>query len=464
MKRACRLKGLTALLATAVLVAIVEPAPAEGPSVIEPGRSLEIASGTMEDPVYVRQLAEGRYLDGDLESAVRLYLEVAKLPVEPREKSGALLNASWLQFLLGREDQALTVLHAALRFEPDMEFDARLFSPEFEQVYLKARLMIVREGGYRPSEPQLPVERPPTGAEAIYREGVDKLGRGDDDAALVLLQRAASLTYGADEGQLDVRRAALLRLGLLYYDRGQWGDAATAFEEAVSLDRSDTSAWKNLGLAKLNQGELADAIGAFREAYARQPGDSNNARNLAQALVRAERWDDAASWIADAIRHHQRDPHLWLLMAEAQTGRGARERAAEARRAAMDLDDSLDWTHGRQAALLLTLSHLEAERFADAAVLAKAALEHDPGDATFWNLLGLAQQASGRAVEARDSFLRACDHDAGRAEYRNNLGRAYAAVGDLPQAEQEFIHALTLEPELPAAQANLAQVRKLLRR
>ena len=49
----------------------------------------------------------------------------------------------------------------------------------------------------------------------------------------------------------------------------------------------------------------------------------------------------------------------------------------------------------------------------------------------------------------------------GRAEYRNNLGRAYAASGDLALAEEAFVQALTLRPDLPTAQANLAQVREL---
>ncbi len=427
------------------------------------GRSLEIASGTMEDPVYVRELAEGHYLDGDLEAAVDLYLRVAKLAVEPHERSEALLNASWLQFLLGEESPALAAMHAALRFDPEMEFDARLFSPEFERLYLKARVLRAREGSARTASLPRTGGSAPTGAEVIYKQGVAKLEQGDEEAALELLQRAASLAYGQGAEQLELRRNALLRLGLLYYDRAQWGDAATAFEEAVGLNRSDAAAWKNLGLARSHQGELAAAVAAFQEAYAREPGSLDNARNLAQAVIDTKRWDDAASWIDDAVRHHERDAYLRLLLAQAHAGRGAHQRAAEAWRAAMDLDQSLDWAHGRQAALQLALARLEAKSFAEVATICHDALEHDPADAAFWNLLGLSQQASGDVAEARDSFLKACDHDDSRAEYRNNLGRAYAAVGNLPQAEQEFVHALTLEPDLPAAQANLAQVRKLLR-
>lgn len=453
-------RGLrTVLLLVLAGFATVVPASAESSS----RRSLEIASGTMEDPVYVRELAEGRYLDGDLEGAVRLYLEVAKLEVEPRRTSSALVNASWLQFLLGREELALAAMTAALRTEPQLQFDARLYSPEFEKLYLRARVLLARESTTVRPAPAVAVEPPPTGAKAVYRQAVERLEQGDDEAALGLLQRAASLTYGENEDQLDLRRAALLRLGLIYYGREQWGDAATAFEEAVGLERGDAAAWSNLGLSRLRQGELTAAVAAFREAYARRPDSLDNARNLAQALVRTQRWDDAVSWIEDAVRHHDRDAHLRLLLAEARAGRGSEQRAAEAWRAAMELDDSLDWGFGRQAALHLGMASLEAESFADAAAVSRLALDHDPADAAFWNLLGLSQQGSGQAAAARDSFLKACHHDEARAEYRNNLGRAYAAVGDLPRAEQEFVHALTLEPELPAAQANLAQVRKLLR-
>ncbi len=456
MKRSRARAGIWAI------AALVSAGPATAESSLNTARSAQIDTGTLEDPVYVRELAEGRYLEGDLEGAVRFYLEVARLSVAPAERSAALLNAGWLQFLLGREGPALTALHTALRYDPDLEFDARLFSPEFETLYLRARVLSVRESASRSSAATGPEPTRPARPETIYRQGVEKLDRGDVEGALALLQRAAALTYGPDDDRLDLRRTALLRLGLIYYERGQWGDAANAFEQAVGLQRSDASAWRSLGLARLKQGDLPAAIDAFREAYARLPGSPDNARSLARTLVEARRWDDAVSWIGDAIRHHDRDAYLRLQLGEAQAGRGSRQRAGEAWRAAMELDGSLDWAHGRRAALLLALASFESGDFADSAAVARAALERDPRDAAFWNLLGLSQQATGRMLEARESFLAACDHDDGRAEYRNNLGRAYAAVGDLPRAEQEFVHALTLEPELPAAQANLAQVRKLL--
>ncbi len=435
-------------------------APAQAASVQS---AREIAPGTSEDPVFVRELAEGRYLDGELESAAQLYFEVARLTSDTAERSNALLNAAWLQLLLGERDDTLSTLRSALRVDPDIELDTRLYNSRFEKIFLEARSLSAPEVAATPP-PIQPTSRvaTPNPARRLYDQGVERQRQGDGDAALGLLQRAAAMTYADDSSQLALRRTALLRIGLLYFERSQFSDAATAFEEAVGLDRSDVSAWKNLGLARSKEGDRTAAIEAFREAYARQPGALENARNLAQALVRDQRWDDAVSWISDAVRHHERDAHLRLLLAESQKARGAQDRAAESWRAAMELDDSFEWEHGRQAAIWLGVAHLEAGRNAEAASVSREALERDPRDATFWNLIGLAQQADGEAAVARESFRKACEHDERRAEYRNNLGRAYAAVGDLAEAEREFVYALTLEPDLPAAQSNLAQVRKLL--
>ncbi len=421
------------------------------------------ARGTLEDPVYVRELAEGRYLDGELEAAVELYYEVARLSEEVGERTEALVNAAWLQHLAGDSAEALRAMRSALRVDPDLEFDTRLFDPTFEKTYLRARVLALHEGVIPSAPAPRPTPSVPRESEAIstYREAISHLERGEEDRALALLQRAASLTQ-AQASEPELRRKALLRIGLLYYDRRQWSDAAHAFEEAVALDRSDVSAWKNLGLAHSKGTETTRAIEAFREAYTRHPASVENAHNLGHALVQARSWDEAVSWMSDAVRHHARDAQLHNLLASSLSGRGSHQGAVRAWQKAMELDDEFEWKYGRQAALRLGLAHFEAGRHPEALSVARTALEHDSRDAVFWNLLGLAQHAAGDAPAARESFLLACDHDDRRAEYRNNLGRAYAAVGDLPQAEREFVYALTLEPNLPAAQTNLAQVRKLL--
>lgn len=422
--------------------------------------------GTTRDASGLRHLAEGHYLDGDLGTAAQLYREAARLANDPGEKGESLVLAAWLEFLDDRPQDSHRSLAQALAIDPYLEFNAANFNKGFEQLYLRARVQSARDGALKPPPAvHVSIERPVVDPAAnAYRLGLEQLEKGDADAALKALQHASALTYSGDDVDLNLRRKALLRTGLLYYERGQWGDAANTFEEAVGLDRNDADAWENLGLARERVGENAGAIEAFTEAYVLDPTTRERAHLLAQALVRSERWEDAASWVLDAIRHHERDAYLQLQLGVAQAGRGAFERAEVAWRKASELDTSLDWGFGRLASARLTSHHLDQGQFTEAVRVARLALEHDSADAHFWNLLGLAQQESGDLGSARQSFLTACNQDESRAEYRNNLGRAYAAAGDLALAEQAFVQALTLRPDLPTAQANLAQVRELQQR
>ena len=423
-------------------------------------------SGTAAEPVELLRLAEASYLEGDLATAERYYRRAANAAAEPSDRARSLLHAAWLEFSLGREESSLETLRTALRADPHLAFDASHFSAPFEQLYLRARVHIARESlhgtptGVRVAAATATEPRIDQQARTAYDQALSLIEEGRSEDALASLQRAAALTYGAESPDLDLRRSSLLRSGLVYFERAQWDDAAAAFEGALALDSRDAEAWNNLGLARRKAGDPA-ALDAFREAYVLEPTDNGHARNLAQALVGSERWEDAVSWLLDAVRHHDRDAYLQLQLGVAQSGRGASNRAHVAWRRAMEIDGSLDWEHGRLAAERLALDLYERGDFESTAEIAGRSLEHDSAQARLWNLLGLARHEQGNLAGARRAFQDACGVDGSSAQYRNHLGRTLAALGDLEGAEDAFVQALTLDPALSSAQTNLAQVRKL---
>jgi Flp pilus assembly protein TadD len=80
-------------------------------------------------------------------------------------------------------------------------------------------------------------------AARLYERGSAALGRGDAQAAIADLERAADLAPQASEVQNH--------LGLAYAAAGRHADAAAAFHRAVDLDCGNAAAQENLAAARL---------------------------------------------------------------------------------------------------------------------------------------------------------------------------------------------------------------------
>ena len=82
----------------------------------------------------------------------------------------------------------------------------------------------------------------------LYRSGTAALDRGDSEAAIADLERAAQLVPTASEVQNH--------LGLAYAAAGRDEDARNAFRRAVDLDCDNRAAVGNLRVAEQSAGEV----------------------------------------------------------------------------------------------------------------------------------------------------------------------------------------------------------------
>ncbi len=82
-------------------------------------------------------------------------------------------------------------------------------------------------------------------------------------------------------------------LGLVHVERGEFAEAASAFEEALRLKSDDLSVLYNLGLVRMNLGDLNQAAACFGSVLERDPGAVSARNNLGIALGRMGRLDDA---------------------------------------------------------------------------------------------------------------------------------------------------------------------------
>jgi predicted TPR repeat methyltransferase len=243
------------------------------------------------------------------------------------------------------------------------------------------------EAGYRAvlaDEPEHP--------EALHWLGVLTLQTGLADAAIPLLQRAAS-------GRPD-DPAFQHNLGQALLSTGRADDAITAFERAAALDRANATTVLSLGLAHLARNARGDApvaLAAFDRAQGLGVDSAELHHHRAVALLKLGRAAEAVAACRAAIErkadyasaHH----HLAVAL---RAGGGANDEARRALLKAVELDPTLAraW-HG------LAVMEAEAGRLDEAMKRFRRAIELKPDYAAARQALVRLLTKLGRHDEAR---------------------------------------------------------------
>lgn len=82
-------------------------------------------------------------------------------------------------------------------------------------------------------------------------------------------------------------------LGQSYYEEGKYGDAVTAFLNAVATDSESAELWNYLGLSYMAEREYSGAMSAFKRAVALNPQYIEAWNNLGATYKLLDRSDDA---------------------------------------------------------------------------------------------------------------------------------------------------------------------------
>ncbi|MDH3726658.1 MAG: hypothetical protein OER77_03930 [Myxococcales bacterium] len=128
----------------------------------------------------------------------------------------------------------------------------------------------------------------------LHRQGLLLAAEGELDAAIAVMQRAASVPEA---------HKAYANLALLYLKRGDREGALRMAEEAARLQSETAHNQRVLGIVTYELGDVATACRAFERANALDPYDENNVRNLELcAQARSERRSNVPSG-ADGEAH-----------------------------------------------------------------------------------------------------------------------------------------------------------------
>jgi len=472
------------LLFSALLLLCFRPAAAQ---VTPPGGVisedlLEPASPSREvrDPLAVQEsAAEQAFAEGDLGRAIELYRELGSTHPVAAERTRLRVTAAWLLFQQGAPEEAAKELTASLFQNPAYLPRAEIYSPEFLALFENAQRDATLER-QRTAERKLKqgldalaagdtgaarglleasLELVPGAARAVFALAEVDLREERADAALAGFERVLALERGAPEKlPRELKAQALNNVGVIYYGRGQYEDAAHALEESTGLAGGDPRAWFNLGLARQKLDLESAGLNALRRAHELDRHDAEIASQLARASGRAGQWMEAVAVLLEATQAHPQSASLWLELAEAQRGLGNLEGMAASLGRAIELDPANAQDAGFRAAMQLAQSGLTAKNFGQADAASEIAVRMRPGDGSAWAVQGLSQQALGRLQEAAESLEKAVTVAPDRADIAHNLGTVYLAQKRYPEAEATFRRAVALDPAATESAAALARL------
>ncbi|MEO8276082.1 MAG: tetratricopeptide repeat protein [Thermoanaerobaculia bacterium] len=503
-----RLSPFPPLLATLLFFLALQPAggqtpdpaakpPAEGTAestsspgvtsedLLEPGdlgapHAAATGSDAQPDPLADQESsAEQAFADGEMARAIEIYRSLGATHPVLAERSRLRVTAAWLLFQQGNVDGATQELTGALFNDPGYLPRTEIYSPDFVALFQNAQrdakqkrdaaaTKRLREGvaALAAGDPVAArkaitesLELAPGSARALFALAQVELREQKIDAALAGFEHVLSLGRGGQQRlPTDLQLQTLNNVGVIYFGRDQFEDAASSLEEATRLSDRDARVWFNLGLARQKLHLDAPALDALRRAHELDRRDPEIALQLGRAYIAATRWMEAVAVLLEGTEAHPESPLLWLEFASAQRGLGNPEGTSTSLGKAMDLDPANAQGAGLRAAMELAQAALNAKNFGQATAAAAAATRMAPADGSAWALLGLAQRASGKLDDAATALEKAASVAPDRADIAHNLGTIYLAQHRYPEAEAAFRRAVTLDPSATESVAALARL------
>ncbi|MFH1147949.1 MAG: tetratricopeptide repeat protein [Pseudomonadota bacterium] len=264
--------------------------------------------------------------------------------------------------------------------------------------------------------------------------------RGDLKAAIVVGKEA--LTKSAETSDEIKTRQTLSNL---YLSMCAFDESAEHLKEALKLDTDNSELWFALGQCLSRQGKAKKALKAFQRAAEIDPNDSDTLYNIGDAFLSLGKPDSAVDPLLQAVRlkHDFRLAHYDLSLAFLELNK-YREAEMSARAALRDDPEmAFQWSNlGIGATGNLGLALMNQGQMEEAEACFRRNLGLVASD--YFNL-GLTLFRTQRYTEALENFRRALELEPENPEFHNLLGQTYDALGQPIEAEQSLRRAIEID-------------------
>ena len=255
--------------------------------------------------------------------------------------------------------------------------------------------------------------------------------RGDMETAIAVGKEALKKTVGTPE---EVR--ARLALAKLYHSTSAFDQAEGQLDEALKLEDDNSQLWSLLGDCLERQKKTGKALEAYQKSAELDPGNPYKLYNIGDTFLAIGKSKEAIEPLQQTIRlkHDYSSAHYDLSLA--YLGLKNYQEAEKSARTALRYDEDTAYKRaslGIAAMENLGIALTKQGRFEEA----EECFRHNLGHVklTYWNL-GLMFFWMKRFNDALENFRRALELDPKNPEYHNLLGDTYEELGQLDEAEK----------------------------
>lgn len=239
--------------------------------------------------------------------------------------------------------------------------------------------------------------------------------------------------------------------------RGDLGEAAEGFREAVAANPGDLASRRSLGLALARTGDLDGAREQFRAILERDPQNASAQLELGTVALAAGDFEAGIAGLQKAVDMAPEFREARQRLARALAAAGRLDEAIPHQRKAVELDPRDPAGH-----LGLARGLLEAGRPAEARQAVDQLLELAPGDLDGLILRGRIAAAQGDPETAEADFSRVAGLTSATADQKArgefNLALLRQAQSRIPEAIERYRQALAFDPQHREALFNLAVI------
>ncbi|MEW5988831.1 MAG: tetratricopeptide repeat protein, partial [Chloroflexota bacterium] len=257
---------------------------------------------------------------------------------------------------------------------------------------------------------------------AILQAGQRAAPGSDDEAALLeVLTRAQERGFLEGDNLAELEAILELRLGQLFFRRGQLKEAQD------HLERAETGLPPGGRL-------LQRQLGATLEALARRFTWPNGRRQPVHAAEAERLLQKVVEWLPD-------QPGVWYHLGVVQEAAGRQADALTAYQRAVELDPRFTLAHNG-----LGNVYRATGRQAEAQAAYQQAIRLDPTYAIPHSGLGALLVESGRHGEALDAYQKAIELDPHHPAPLTGLGQTFLGVGQVKPAIEAYQKAIEIDP------------------
>jgi len=264
--------------------------------------------------------------------------------------------------------------------------------------------------------------------------------RNDLESAI----KAAMAASGKVTEPPDKVRAYMV-LANLYVSSSALNKAEKQIRKALNLEGENAEIWTSLGECLLRQKKNGEALKAFQRAAELDPGNAHRLYDVGDAHIAIGQPDQAIAVLEEVIkrRHDYKEAHYHLSLAHLRL-KNYMEAEKSARTA---LHYNTDTQHQQVSFGIAAMENLgialtKQGRFEEAEKSFRSNLSHVK--LTYYNL-GLMFFWMKRYSDALENFQRALELDPQNPEFNNLVGDTYDEMGQYDEAEKHFRRAVEID-------------------